>query len=258
MKDQTNFRYIDDDFESYITDGLGIIKIKNNVFEIVTDIPESSKFLDTLDYFEHESEVTAIMVINEDGCLGNKEYKRYLNSIFKHTENEGKWSHVNSSQRITRTREIVILNNIIKKFIKSSKLIIAALNGEIVTPFFGASLAMDLRLASSNVSFKLSHIEMNLHPTGALTYFLPKYLAHAQAANILYGWDTLSLDKAYNVGLISEIIPADNFEETVMQIAEEKIKISKNVMGCTKKLLNSNFSDLEKYLNLEECDFHQK
>lgn len=258
MDNQNNLRYADEDFESYVSNGLGVIKIKKNVFEIVTDIPESSKFLDTLDSFENDHNISSIIMVNNKGCLGNEEYKRYLTSIFKSEDNEGKQTHINSMQRMTRTRQIVILNNIIKKIIHSTKFFVSALNGEIVTPFWGISLAMDLRIASSNVSFILSHIEMDLHPSGALPYFLPKYLGLAKSSSILYGREKLTLDEAQKWGLVSEIFPEANFEESVKKYVREKISLGKNVLSCTKRLLNSNFFDLENYLNLEECEFQQK
>lgn len=258
MENQNNLRYVDDDFESYVFNDLGIIKIKKNVFEIVTDIPESSKFLDTLDYFENDHNISSIIIVNDKGCLGNEEYKRYLNSIFKPNDKDEKRTHLNSAQRMTRTRQIVILNNIIKKIVHSTKFFVSALNGEIVTPFWGISLAMDFRIASRNVSFLLSHIEMDLHPSGALPYFLPKYLGLAKSSSILYGREKLTLDEAQKYGLVSEIFPEEDFEESVKKYVREKFSLGKNVLSCTKRLLNSNFSGLENYLNLEECEFQQK
>ena len=132
------------------------------------------------------------------------------------------------------------------------------MSGEIVTPFFGASLAMDIRLVSEDVTFLLSHMQMDIHPSGALPYFLPKFIGHAKASNILYGKEKISVKEAHELGLVSEILPEENFDESVLKYVRERKSIGKNVAGCTKKLFNSNFLDLEKYLNIEECDFQQK
>ena len=133
-----------------------------------------------------------------------------------------------------------------------------ALNGEIVTPFFGASLAADIRIAADNVKFLLSHIKMNIHPSGALPYFLTKHIGQGKASNILFGKEKLSVDEALELGLISAILPKSNFEESVIEEVFKLTESSNNAYNCSKVLLNTNYSDLEKYLSFEECDFKQQ
>ena len=233
------------------------VKIKDNVYEIVTDISESSEFFTVFDKLENDAGVNAVIIINEDKVLGESEYRKYLDSIFEHDEEDTKWSHVELKNIATRTRQIVILNKLIKKIVKFPKLVAAALNGEIVTPFFGASLAADIRFASDNVNFVLTHTKMNIHPSGALPYFLSKYIGHGKASNILFGKEGLTASDALELGLLSALLPKENFEDIVIDEIYKLTNSSSNAYNCTKALLNCNFNDLEKYLSLEECDFKQ-
>jgi enoyl-CoA hydratase/carnithine racemase len=258
MKDDKIFIYNDDDFESYKYKDLGILNIKSNVYEIVTDLPESSNFIEAIQIFESDHSINGIIIFNEGNSLGTAEYERYISSVFSHSGDDEKWTDLELSNRTTRTRELVILNKVIKKIIHSPKIVISSLQGEVVTPFIGASLACDIRFVSENTVFVFSHSKMNIHPSGALPYFLPKYVGHGTAANILYGKYTLSPEEAKKLGIVREIIPEEKFFETVIEKSQEIIGKGLNAFVCTKKLFNAGFSDLEKYLNLEECDFKQK
>ncbi|MDX1701265.1 MAG: enoyl-CoA hydratase/isomerase family protein, partial [Melioribacteraceae bacterium] len=166
-------------------------------------------------------------------------------------------SNIELTNRTRRTRQLIILNKLIKKIVNFPKLVVVALNGEIVTPFFGASLAADIRIAADNVNFLLSHTKRNIHPSGALPYFLPKYIGHGKASNILLGRDAISSDEALELGLLSLILPENNFEESALEEVNNRTKSFNNAYNCSKVLLNSNYSDLEKYLSFEECEFKQ-
>ena len=48
MNGQEKVFYEDDDFISYVSRGIGVIRIKDNVYEIVTDISESSEFFNVI------------------------------------------------------------------------------------------------------------------------------------------------------------------------------------------------------------------
>jgi enoyl-CoA hydratase/carnithine racemase len=254
MEDHQVKIYEDNDFETYIDESIGIIKIKNNVFEIVTDIPESSKFIQAFDSFENNTAINAILIFNEGNCLGSDEYEKYLNTIFSIPEEEGKKTSIELSNRNIRTRQLVILNKLIRRLVDSPKLIVSALRGEIVTPFIGASLASDIRFASENVSFLLHHLKMNIHPSGALPYFLQRHIGYAKTSKILYGKDQLSLQEVSELGLIHEIFPVQNFEEYCIKKIKEIVLKGDNAIKYTKKLLNYNLDDLIGYLNMEETE----
>ncbi len=54
MKNQRINIYEDQDFESYKIDNIGVLKIKNNVYEIITDLIESSTFFESMDAIEKD------------------------------------------------------------------------------------------------------------------------------------------------------------------------------------------------------------
>lgn len=255
MENQRVVFYEDKDFESYKVENIGVIKIKNNVFEIITDLPESSKFMRSLKTIEKDIHIEGILIINENNCLGPIEYQNYLNNVFSKSNTYEKLNHLELSNRETRTRELIILNNLIRQIVHSNKLVVNAAHGEIVTPFFGAAFAADLRLAASNAVYLLSHSSLGVHPSGALPYFLPKFIGQAKASQILFCRDKISAEEALELGIIYDILPVDKFEELAIEKVRKILGKGSNVLKGTKRLLNSNFEDLEKYLNMEECNF---
>lgn len=255
MENHKKIVFKDEDFESYKLENIGVMKIKRNVFEIVTDLSESSKFIQSLSVVEKDINIDGILVLNENNCLGANEYTNYLNKVFSHDGSDTKRTHLEISNPETRTRQLVILNSLIRKIVHSNKIIINALHGEIVTPFFGASLAADLRLASEDAVFLLSHSKMGVHPSGALPYFLPKYVGHAKASHILFCVDKITAKEALDLEIICEIIPKENFEEMCVAKVSQLLARGSNTMKCTKKLLANNYEDIDKYLNMEECNF---
>lgn len=255
MENQSVVIYEDEDFESYKVDNIGVIKIKNNVFEILTDLPESSKFIRTFKILEKDTNVEGILILNENNSLGTIEYQNYLTKVFTKNNTNEKWNDLELSNRETRTRELVILNNLIRQLVHSSKLVVNALHGEIVTPFFGASFAADIRFAASNAVFLLSHSNLGVHPSGALPYFLPKFIGQAKASQIMFCTDKITAQEAVELGIIYEILPVEKFEELALEKVRKILDRGSNVLNCSKRLLNSNFEDLEKYLNMEECNF---
>ena len=258
MNNEKKTIYEDQDFESYKIANVGVLKIKNNVYEILTDLMESSNFIQSMESIETDFNIDGLLIINENNCFGVSSYTEYLNKVFSHQNSNTEHQHLELSNTLTRTRELVILNNLIKKIAQSNKLVINALSGEIVTPFFGASLAADLRLASEDVTFLLSHAKLGVHPSGALPYFLPKYLGHAKASSILFCTEKIDVNEALELGLINEILPLENFEELCIQKVYHIISRGSSAIKCTKKLLAYNFESLNKYLSMEECDYLRK
>ena len=78
-----------------------------------------------------------------------------------------------------------MIDRIILRLIELKKITYIGLQGEVVTPFFGASLSFDFRFASRDMCFSLAHSQYGLHASGALPFFLPRFLQYSQAIEII-------------------------------------------------------------------------
>ncbi len=254
MENQKTIIFEDEKFENFKIGKIGIIKIKKDVYDIVTDLPESSNFFIALEKLENDKNVSAILFLNENEALGSKAYIDYIKKT-KSNILATEWGSARHLNDNNRSRQSVIINRLILKIIHSSKIIIFGMSGEIVTPFLGVSLAADFRFTSENSIFLLSNNDLDVHPSGGLAYFLPKYLGLAKASKILYSADNLKPQDTLDFGIIHKLLPNENFEEECIAEVKEILKMKENVLKCTKRLMAYNFNDVEKYLNIEECDF---
>lgn len=247
--------YEDLNFECYAVEKIGVMKIKNNVFNLITDLQKSYRFINYMSRLEEDNNISAIVIFNNKNSLGSDEYVNYMNKVTSHKKNEKRFDVARILNREKRTREHVILNNIISKIVKSSKIIVNVSDGEIVTPFFGAALAADIRFATEDTIYLLSHFQKDVHPTGAVPYLLPKLLGHAKASQILLCYDKLTVQEAFQLGLVHEILPSDNFEEICLDKVRKIITRGDNALKSTIKMLSTNFQTLRDYTNMEENEY---
>ena len=130
------------------------------------------------------------------------------------------------------------------------------LQGNIVTPFFGSSLSMDFRYASEDMSFSLAHLKYGLHPSGALPFFLSRYLNHSKAIEILFKCEKLTAKEALDLGLISAILPTEDFENHCLKEVEKICHLDTRVIHATKLLANFSRVELRNYFDIESALLH--
>ena len=140
---------------------------------------------------------------------------------------------------------------IVRKLISFKKILIVGINGDVVSPFFGLSLAADFRFATANTNFVLSHIKYRLPPSGALPFFLPMYLCQSKVTELLFRGTKLTAIELKKLGLINEFYNESEFIEKTKAEANQICEVSLNVVKSTKKLLYRNKNELNKYLDLE-------
>jgi len=101
------------------------------------------------------------------------------------------------------------------------KPVIAAVNGAAAGGGMNIALAADVRIASDQARFCESFAQVGLYPDFGGTYFLPRIVGAARAAELFYTAEMLSAEDALRVGIVSHVYPAAQFEEAVRQFAEQ-------------------------------------
>ena len=122
-----------------------VINLGVGVFDLVTDINESNLLIDFIKETEGNPDIKALMIINKKGSYGEEYYHDFIKDILGLQDKCNEKSQPVFSKKDVRFREINILNKIIKVLSEYRKLCFSAINGDIVTPFIGASLSMDIR-----------------------------------------------------------------------------------------------------------------
>lgn len=250
MKTLDSFNFEDDDLKSYLYNNILIINIKRNAFEIVTDLSESAYLFEVLDIAEKSEEVKVVFVYNNPGCFGDEEYEIFLRKLFKiELQEDAHFGHVEDQS--LRIRQINILNHFISRSVSFKKLLIIGLQGSVVTPFFGASLAADLRFGTDDMAFSLAHLKYGLHPTGALPLLLPKHVGLSKAKYLLYRGGRVSASEALQLNVVNKLFPKNKFLESAITEIEEILQNDVTILNITKKLFHTNDEELLNYFEFE-------
>jgi len=237
-------------YEIEIKDSLAIILIKKDVFELLTTIDDSNLLINTLKSLQSDSNVKALLFANTPGCYGEKSYDNFVKEIMLLFDENDDCGLPDFWDKNVRFREIHILNRFVNFLANYNKLVFMALSGSVVTPFFGASLATDIRYATPEMYFSLAHNKHGLHPSGGLPYFLTQQLGYNKAIELMFS-AKISAKEALELGLINKIIPGENFLELVIKEIEKIIQFRSCTLLRTKLLSKYARNSLPNYFLYE-------
>jgi len=238
-------------YEVTLRDKLAIILFKSDVFELLCNRNNSDSFFEILKNIEGDHKIKAMVFTNEPECFGEKVYDKFLNKIMFEETISNDSESLNFNNRDLRIKEIITLNRFVKYIKDYKKLSFTALRGSIVTPFFGLTLATDMRYLTPEAHFSLAHNKHGLHPSGGLPYFLVNQLGHNKAIELLFS-EKVTAVEALELGLINKIIPEDDFLDSVVNEIKRITRLNETVLNSTRKLTSIVQNTLSEYLNFEE------
>ncbi len=96
---------------------------------------------------------------------------------------------------------------------------IAAVNGHAIGAGLCLALACDIRYAAEGAKLGAPFVKLGMNPGMAATYLLPHAVGEANARELLLTGRTVEAEEARQLGLVSRVFAADDFEETVAGIA---------------------------------------
>ena len=132
------------------------------------------------------------------------------------------------------------------------KPVVGAING--VAAGAGASLAMacDLRIASEAASFALAFGRVGLVPDSGATWFLPRLVGEAKAAEIALLGDPVPAAEALGLGLVGSVVPAEGLATAARSVAARLAAGAPKAIALTKRALATSWDrDLESALAYE-------
>lgn len=143
-------------------------------------------------------------------------------------------------------------NPIVRAMRGSPKPIVGAING--VAAGAGASLALacDIRIAADTASFALAFGRVGLVPDSGATWFLPRLVGDARAAEMALLNEPIRADEAARIGLIGRVVAADQLLAEATAIASKLAAGAPKAIALTKRALNSTWDrDLDAALEYE-------
>jgi len=139
-----------------------------------------------------------------------------------------------------------------KLFYECDKPVIAAVNGVAAGAGMSACLACDVRIGGRSARFKSTFVERNLSPDSGMSFFLPRIIGYARAADLIYTSRMVDAEEAYRLGLLDRLVDDDKLLDAAVAYADEMTRHPPLAVRMAKKVLQHNIeAELDDALKYE-------
>lgn len=126
----------------------------------------------------------------------------------------------------------------VQRVVACEKPVIAAVNGPAAGAGFGLALACDVRLMSASATMTAGYVRRGLSPDAGVSYFLPRHVGLARAADILLTGRDLDAAEVDRIGLVALVAPEAEFDTAVARYATRLAAGAPVAQALTKRLLH--------------------
>ncbi len=102
---------------------------------------------------------------------------------------------------------------------KAPKPVIASVNGPAAGGGANLALACDIRVASDRASIGQTFNRIGLHPDWGGTYFLPRLVGPAVAAELMFTGAMIPAEEAHRLGIFNRVVPHDQLADETQKLA---------------------------------------
>ena len=119
-----------------------------------------------------------------------------------------------------KLRELVDAGRTVVTALRSApKPVIASVNGPAAGGGANLALACDIRIASDRASIGQTFNRIGLHPDWGGTYFLPRLVGPAIAAELMFSAEMISAEEALRLGIFNRVVPHEKLVEETETLA---------------------------------------
>lgn len=131
--------------------------------------------------------------------------------------------------------DVLIADKIMLKDQPFYKPVIAAINGRALGGGTELLQATDIRIAAEHAVFSLPEPKVGVVPGAGSMVRLARQLPWAHAMKILLGGDPISADEALSMGLISEVVKAEDLQSRAQHYADNVCKAAPLALQAIKR-----------------------
>jgi 2-(1,2-epoxy-1,2-dihydrophenyl)acetyl-CoA isomerase len=143
-------------------------------------------------------------------------------------------------------------NPIILAMRRLEKPIVGAINGVAAGAGISVAMACDVIFASDKASFTEAFSRVGLVPDTGSTWFLPRLVGPARAAEMMFTGDAVDATTAERIGLVNRVVPADELMNEATAFAHRLAKSAPIALALAKRALNRAYEmTLEESLDYE-------
>jgi 2-(1,2-epoxy-1,2-dihydrophenyl)acetyl-CoA isomerase len=118
------------------------------------------------------------------------------------------------------------------------KPVIAAMNGPAVGIGASYALACDIRIATPEAYILEAFVNIGLAPDGGVSWLLPRMAGTGVAYEMFFSGKPLQAADAHRLGVINRLVPADQLETEVRELASHLAAQPRQAMAAAKRAVN--------------------
>lgn len=120
--------------------------------------------------------------------------------------------------------------------------LIAAVNGAAIGAGCDLAMMCDIRIASHKASFAESFVQLGLIPGDGGTWFLPRAIGYARAAELTFTGERIDAQTALEWGLVSRVVAPEHLLAEARALAERIVVNPPHALRMAKRLLQESIS----------------
>jgi enoyl-CoA hydratase/carnithine racemase len=131
------------------------------------------------------------------------------------------------------------------ELIRSTKPIVAAVNGPVIGVGLSMILPFDRIVAAEGARFSMRFVKLGLVPELASSVFLPLRCGWGAASDLMLSGRTIAADEAHALGLADEVVPADAVVDVAIERARSYGENPAPPLRWIKQLLTQNANETD-------------
>ncbi|MFB6226946.1 MAG: enoyl-CoA hydratase-related protein [bacterium] len=155
--------------------------------------------------------------------------------------------------------EALAAYHFVKELALFDKLLVTQVEGYAVGVGATMLLHSDYVTAEEGSQIRFPFVDLGVVPEAGSSLLLPMMCGYQKAAEIIFTADTISPEKAYEVGFVNEVVPPGQLEQSTVEISERLAKKPPGSVQESKSLLKENYrEDLIETIDREMELFHER
>jgi 2-(1,2-epoxy-1,2-dihydrophenyl)acetyl-CoA isomerase len=193
-----------------------------------------------LEQFERDADVRCVVVTGVGRAFSTGGDVAYMKQLID-------MGDVETFESLVRTGARVV-----HRIDEMTKPVIAAVNGPAAGAGACLALACDLRIASETATIGFGFLRVGLHPDWGGSYFLPRLIGGARAAEFMLTGEMINAERGERLGIFNRVVPAAELESTTRGITGQIAAAPQGVVRDLKRTLRTAFqADLPEILEAE-------
>ena len=146
-----------------------------------------------------------------------------------------------SATRAERLDPYAWVGDWVRGVVSCEKPVVAAVNGAAAGAGFGLALACDIRIVAQTARMTAGYVRRGLSPDAGVSYFLPRHVGLARAADILLTGRDVDAVEAERIGLATIVVPDGELVQAAATYAARLAAGAPIAHALTKRLLHQTF-----------------